>query len=226
MKKITTDRGIETKYADRTMNKWLKSLLVALVVLIPVIGYVEDDISIGFIVGNGRYLGAKTADGQTTVPSLGVNANGYTEINSLSGKSVSIAVAKTPIALVDATSGVNFQVPGLGLNFGAGYVPTPAATPVGGTNLVKPGYNVVPTAAANAAMFIGAATPIPGQVFVVTNSNSANAVRLKASGGATLNGATAGGYISLAALATVTCRTQSVSNQVCEQPVIPTPAGP
>lgn len=105
------------------------------------------------------------------------------------------------------------------------YVPTMAATPAAATNKFQPGLNVVPTAAANTAAFLGDATPVPGQHFVINNS-MANAVRIKAAGGATLNGATAGGYIALPALATVDCYTASATNQVCMQPVIPTPAGP
>jgi hypothetical protein len=104
-------------------------------------------------------------------------------------------------------------------------VPTMAATPVVGTNVFSPGLNVVPTAAANTAAFLGAATPVPGQEFIINNSGP-NAVRVKAAGGATLNGATAGGYISVPTLATVRCITASATNQVCLQPVVPTPAGP
>jgi hypothetical protein len=121
-----------------------------------------------------------------------------------------------PVAPV-YSSGVNAQL--------AAYVPTMAATPVINTNIIKPGLNIVPTAAANTAAFIGVSTPVVGQQFVVVNASGA-AVRLKAAGGATLNGATAGGYISVANLATVRCTTVSSSNQSCEQPVIPTPAGP
>ena len=115
------------------------------------------------------------------------------------------------------SSGANVQL--------TAYAPVLISTPVAGTNIFQPGLNVVPTVAANAAAFIGPATPVPGQQFTIINSG-ANAVRAKAAGGATLNGATAGGYISIASLATVECKTQSTGNQVCEQPVIPTPAGP
>lgn len=104
-------------------------------------------------------------------------------------------------------------------------VPTMASTPVAGTNEFYPGLNVVPTAAADTAALLGPSTPVPGQEFLISN-NSGAAVRIKAAGGATLNGATAGGYITLASLATVECYTQSATNQVCLQPVIPTPAGP
>lgn len=126
----------------------------------------------------------------------------------------------------DATNGGDFvfNKPGEYVQMAA-FVPTTAATPVAGTNIVKPGLNVVPTAAANDALFIGASTPVVGQQFRVVNSGP-NAVRLKAAGGATLNGATAGGYITVATLATVDCITASATNQVCQQPVIPTPAGP
>jgi hypothetical protein len=114
-------------------------------------------------------------------------------------------------------SGANSQL--------AAYVPTLAATPVAGTNQYLPGLNIIPTNAANNAGFLGAATPVVGQQFRIVNASGA-AQRIKASGGATLNGATAGGYISIASLATVDCITAASGNQVCLQPVIPTPAGP
>jgi hypothetical protein len=134
-----------------------------------------------------------------------------------------IVAAGTPVAYVDSASGIS-AASGYGVKLAA-YVPTAVATPVAGTNIIKPGLNVVPTNAANNALFIGAATPVPGQHFVVNNAAGA-AIRLKAAGGATLNGATAGGYISVASLATVECFTASATNQVCLQPVVPTPAGP
>lgn len=148
--------------------------------------------------------------------------SGSTQVSSLMANGMPAQLATTvdafysssiPVAPVYQT-GINRQL--------AVYVPTAAATPVAGTNLIKPGLNVVPTNAANNAMFIGAATPVAGQEFIVVN-NAGAAVRLKASGGATLNGATAGGWISVASLATVHCFTASTANQVCLQPVIPTP---
>lgn len=121
-----------------------------------------------------------------------------------------------PVAPV-YSSGVNAQL--------AAFVPTAAATPVTNVNFIKPGLNIVPTAAVGAGMFIGVATPVVGQQFVVVNSGP-NAVRLKAAGGATLNGAQAGGFIVVQSLATVNCYTASAGNQVCTQPVIPTPQAP
>ena len=193
------------------------------ILLLPFLVMAQDDISISTgIVGNGKYLGGKTADGQTTVPMLGIDANGNTVQNALSGKASIMAVAKTPIAQADA-SGLSLVGSGAGIKYHA-YVPTLAATPAA-ANQYRPGLNVVPTNAANNAAFLGAATITPGEEFIITN-NAGAAVRVKASGGATLNGATAGGYISVANLATVICRSASTTNQTCEQPVIPTPAGP
>ena len=103
--------------------------------------------------------------------------------------------------------------------------PTLAATPVAGTNVFLPGLNLVTSSTLNHGAFLGQATPVPGQSFTIVN-NTANASRAEAAGGATLNGATAGGYISIAAQATVQCMTASSGNQICMQPVVPTPAGP
>lgn len=105
------------------------------------------------------------------------------------------------------------------------YVPTMAATPVAGTNQILPGLNVIPTAAANtAAMF--PATPVPDARYYIKNSNGTNSVRVKGGGATTINGATAGGYIVLAAGVSAMCRGTSTSNIDCYLPPQPTPAGP
>ena len=139
----------------------------------------------------------------------------------------SIAVAPgsatTPVASFQNV-GLVFSTAGLGSRM-ASYVPTMAATPAAGTNDFKPNtLNVVPTAAANAAALLPA-TPIPGDTFVIVNSGP-NSVRVKAGGAATLNGATAGGYMVLATLASTVCRATAAANYNCELPAIPTPAGP
>lgn len=161
-----------------------------------------------------------TAEG--TTPSIISKTGKALKLGSQSTDGVLLVVNGASVATV-TSSGINTAA-GYGLNMAA-FVPTMAATPVAGTNYFAPGLNVVPTAAANTAAFIGPATPVAGQQFRIIN-NSGAAVRAKAAGGATLNGATAGGYIVIAALATVDCATMSTTNQVCLQPVIPTPAGP
>lgn len=105
-------------------------------------------------------------------------------------------------------------------------VPVFVSTPVAGTNVLSPGYNVVPaTVTANTAAFIGGSTPIQGQEFEVYNS-APSTVRLKAPSGATLNGATANGYITVAGLSHARCFINASSNVVCTASALPTPQGP
>lgn len=52
--------------------------------------FAQDDISLGYIIGNGRLLGAKTYDGQGTVGILGIDSSGNTTVKAMSGKSVSV----------------------------------------------------------------------------------------------------------------------------------------
>lgn len=202
----------------------MKNLITILLALVPTFAYAEGDPDVvsGFPIGNGKWIGARDANNALDIKLMSVDSSDNTVINAKSGKSIKLSAAETSIAEVNST-GLKFNA-GYGL-IQAPYVPTMAATPVAGTNVVKPGLNVVPTAAANTAAFIGGATPVPGETFRIVNA-SGQTVRLKAAGGATLNGATAGGYIAVPNLATVDCTTASTSNQVCLQPVIPTPAGP
>lgn len=153
-----------------------------------------------------------------------VSRSGYKmTIGTVGSDTFSIIASGTPVASVDS-SGFTFASPGQGIAVPT-YVPTLAATPVAGTNIFNYGLNVVPTNAANNAGLLHA-TPVPGKPpYVIVNAAGA-AIRVKAGGTATLNGATAGGYISVASLASVRCYATSTSNYNCEQPVIPTPAGP
>jgi len=183
----------------------------------------QDDISISTgVVGGGKYLGAKTVDEQTTVPLTGVNASGNSMLNAMSGKAAGLSIAKTPIAQAVA-GGLELPVAGTGIDFTA-YVPTFAATPAAGTNDLKPGLNVVPTAAANtAACFPAVLTP--GVEFVILNP-IANAVRAKACGTPGVNGGAAGTYVTVAVQSRVTCVATSATNLQCSSEVVPTPAGP
>lgn len=103
-------------------------------------------------------------------------------------------------------------------------VPTMAATPVAGTNVISPGVNVVPTAAANTAALLPA-TPVPGQRFTIIN-NGPNAIRVKAGGASAINGGSAGNYISVATLQQADCVTIGAAAHNCALKTVPTPAGP
>lgn len=68
-------------------NKIIALLIALLGATAP--GFAQDDISTSTgIIGNGRLLGAKTYDGQTTVGILGIDSNGNTIIKALSGSDV------------------------------------------------------------------------------------------------------------------------------------------
>ena len=84
------------------MNKSYTIILALL--LLPMLALAQDDISAGDVIGNGRYLGAKTVDGQTTVPVLGVDSSGNTAVNALSGKSVILSADKTAVATFSSTT--------------------------------------------------------------------------------------------------------------------------
>ena len=203
----------------------MKRFLLAVLLTSSAYAQGRSDIDTGLPLGNGRWLSSRGSNSLVEHQILRSTSGDDTELNAPTGEDIRLSSGATPIAIVNTSKGLAFQAAGQGVTFSA-FVPTMVATPVAGTNIFKPGLNVVPTAAANTAAFLGVATPVVGEHFIINNSNSANAIRIKAAGGATLNGATAGGYISLAALGTVECYTASSSNQVCQQPVIPTPAGP
>ena len=94
------------------------------------------------------------------------------------------------------------------------YVPTMAAAPTPGVSQVLPGLNIVPTAAANTVAWLGASTPVPGQMFKIFN-NSGAAVRIKGAGAATINGGTANKYIEMAIASYMECATLTTGIQVC-----------
>lgn len=98
----------------------MKKLLALVVVFGSLFSAVaQDNISQNNeIIGNGRFLGARTVDGQTIVGVLGVNALGNTEIGALSGKGVelpaltttfeAVAGAGTTVADAAALSGTKY----------------------------------------------------------------------------------------------------------------------
>ena len=177
----------------------------------------------GTVQSNNGWLKFRNAADSADLEWAKVDASDDLFINADSGDVIKLSVARTPFAVAD-TSGLTFQASGQNVVLAA-YVPTMAATPVIGTNNILQGMNVIPTAAANAAAIIGASTPVPGQQFTIVNTGP-NSVRLKSGGGATMNGATAGGYVVLATLQTAECIASSATNYNCHLAVNPTPAGP
>lgn len=129
--------------------------------------------------------------------------------------------AGTPVARIDATGFKPVEGFGITQNiYSAVFVAT--ATP--GTNILKPGYNIpAGTPTADTQVLVGSATVIPGAVYNFFNSSGVT-LFAKAPAGVTVNGATAGGRVSVATLISLTCIASSATNLDCRLNVNPTPA--
>jgi len=185
--------------------KFLNKLLIAVLLALNTgVVFAQDDISIDTgIIGGGKYQGAKTSDNQTTVPVLGVNKDGNTEINALSGKKVAIGANKTPGAYV-SSSGIELPS-GKGVA-SAGNVIVPASTPVSATNFILPGFNVFPTFAANASALLPTGTAALLNTPYIVCSANANAGRVLSQGTPGIGTAnTPGTYAPLAAAQCMIC---------------------
>lgn len=203
------------------------------------------------VLSNAEWIQATDQAGTGTVNMIRVDATDDTVINCDSGDLCKISVAGTPVAAVGAATPVAAFTPGAaanwvingtvsaldsiiangGLTFPANkgltytaYVPTLVSTPVAGTNDLKLGLNVIPTAAANAAAILP--TPSGAGVTVRLFNSGPNAVRAKAGGTNTINGSSAGAYIPIATLQEIVCTANSATNWGCSQGSVPTPAGP
>lgn len=160
-------------------------------------------------------IGAATPVAAFT-PAAAANAvfNGIVQsLSTLKGADLSVTSATTDLPF--AAGAAPKLVP---------YVPTMAATPAAGTNIVKIGVNVVPTAAADTAALMP--TPTGGGQYLEVFNSGPNAVRIKAGGTNTINGSAGGAYIPLATFQAARCRSQSATAWGCELTVVPTPAGP
>lgn len=150
----------------------LRNLLLTILIAVPV--FAQDDINLGNIIGAGKYQGAKTSDGQTVVPVLGVNSNGNTEVNSLSGYGVDLSVQKTPIAKV-VSGGVSFPVNGTQPIFPAASVITPSTsvpTPSAGNTLTNRNTILAAGAPTAAYVVLPVITASVGKTYRVYNQGS------------------------------------------------------
>jgi hypothetical protein len=153
--------------------------------------------------------------------------NGATIKVRNSGDTSSVTAATlSSTAVTLGAQDVIFGTAGNYVGYGPGTSPVLISTPTPGTNVFMPGLNVIPaTATANTAAYLGVTTPTPGSQYDIYNA-SASTVRAKAAGGATINGATAGGYITIPTLAMAHCHYTSATNVACTPPVALTPQGP
>lgn len=109
----------------------MKRILVVLTILLfPSFALAQDNIDIGHIIGGGKMHGAKTADNQTTVGVIGLDANSDTVIGLLSSSKAVVMkdVAGTPFAKMDVNGSVPAAQPAV-------ITPMTALTPVAGAAL-------------------------------------------------------------------------------------------
>lgn len=198
-------------FIKQTFLKLLPAFFVIL--LFGMVAISEDDIAIDFIIGNNKYLGAKTVDSQTTVPVLGVNSSANTVLNALSGKVAAIAIAKTPVFNMDSDSldpqqDVVFPAAKMVI-YPAPAVITPATsypTPAAGTLLTEK-VTLVATAAPTAAFIeLPRATPIVGAKEFIVINESANPVAIVPRQGSSVNALAAGTPYACAAAKECECK--------------------
>lgn len=162
------------------------------------------------------------AVGAATTPNYtfdNVKVSGPTTMVLAASTAVHIAAgaANTPSAKFQSgtSGGLNFPIAGYGLGFTA-YVPTPALTPAAGTNDLKIGLNVFPTAAANAGALLPA-SPTAGDVIDIVNSGP-NTVQVWPGSGDTINQGTANQHVGVTTLLSVRCVALSAAAWNCAQP--------
>jgi hypothetical protein len=217
-------------FAQLAQAQTVETDLVGLGLKPEVASYLAGILPSGSVLGNNTYLKGRNAANSADISVLKVDGSDETVLNADSGDSIVFAVAATPVAVLGAsgfttlpaaaditlTSGKNVRL--------APYTVTAAATPAAGTNDVVVGYNIVPTAAANAGAILKA-TPSAGDTSIIFNSGP-NAVRVKAGAGGTINGSTAGAYIPLATKQIAKCQNVDGTDWACSLSSVPTPAGP
>lgn len=188
----------------------MKKLLL-LSVLFAGIAFAQDNISQSTgIVGNGRMLGAKTYDGQTTVPVLGVDSSGNTTVNSLSGKTVDLAVNKTDVASFSTTGST---IPPListdEVVAGAGTTVADAAA-LSGTKYV----HQITGANGTVGWKFVTATPI-GSVQILLNT-TAGVAKIYGESGSTVNGGAAdAAFSALTGIKPIICYKRAALTYIC-----------
>lgn len=190
------------------MKKLLKLILAA---MLPVVALAQDDISQGTgIIGNGRYLGARTADAQTVVPTLGIDSSGNTVLNALSGKGVILSANKTAVATFTSTTST---IPPLVTTYeavaGAGTTVADAAA-LSGTKYV----HQITGANGTVGWKFVTATPV-GSVQILLNT-TAGVAKIYGESGSTMNGGSAdAAFTALTGIKPIICIKTAALTYIC-----------
>lgn len=187
----------------------LTTILLCLLVFVPS-AFTEDDVQIGFIIGGGQYLGAKTADNQTTVPTIGIDADGNTTINTLSGKTVDLSFGKTDAYNFSSTGAT---LPALTTTYeavaGAGTTVADAAA-LSGTKYV----HQITGANGTVGWKFVTATPI-GSVQILLNT-TAGVAKIYGESGSTINGGSAdAAFSALTGIKPIICVKTAALTYIC-----------
>lgn len=160
-----------------------KNYLVLILALVAVFGgpisvllaQGAPDIDTSLPLGNGRYLSARSANGQNENRLLSSDSSDNTLINAPSGSTVKASIAKTPVVAFDATDGITFTAATQGFKAPAAAVitisttyPTPSAG-----NTLSNKHTIVAAGAPTAAyVALPAITANVGEDFYVYNQGS------------------------------------------------------
>ena len=194
------------------IKEFMKNILkIVLSLAIPIAAFAQDDISQGVgIVGNGRYLGARTADAQTIVPTLGIDSSGNTVVNALSGKNVVLSANKTAVATFSSTTST---IPPLVTTYeavaGAGTTVADAAA-LSGTKYV----HQITGANGTVGWKFVTATPI-GSVQILLNT-TAGVAKIYGESGSTVNGgAVDAAFTALTGVKPIICIKTAALTYIC-----------
>jgi len=192
------------------MNKVKVSMALAMI-FVSASAFAQDDISReDSYIGNGQYLGAKTTDGQTIVPVLGVDSSSNTQLNALSGKSVILAVNKTAAVTVTSTG---VTLPALTTTYeavaAAGTTVSDAAA-LSGTKYV---HQVTGADGTKGVKFV-TATPVGSVQFIL--NTTAGVLKVYGEAGSTVNGGSAdAAFTALTGVKPIICIKTAALTYIC-----------
>lgn len=188
----------------------MKASLVVFALLFATTAFAQEISQDTGIIGNGRMLGAKTADSQTTVGVLGIDADGNTQHNAMSGEVHEFSIGNTTVATLDSNGAVPSTLPAV-------ITPMTSITPVAGAALAAR-VSIMATAAPTfAIVMLPAATSNPNKSFGVYNK-SASPLLFHLNGVAStdsINAAAAGTPYSCATGKFCDCRVIGAGTYMC-----------
>ena len=185
--------------------------LILSVLLLALTATAQDNISQDTgIIGENRFLGARTSDAQNIVPVLGVDSSSNTKVNALSGKSVILSVDGTAAATFTSTTST---IPPLVTTYeavaAAGSTVADAAA-LSGTKYV---HQVTGADGTKGVKFV-TATPV-GSIQIILNTTAA-VLKVYGESGSTVNGGSAdAAFSALTGIKPIICIKTAALTYIC-----------